>query len=48
MPEPQKDNRPKMAIFKIANDGHFFVRGYPFVNEDGEEESFFVKLPSEP
>ena len=38
-----------MAIFKIANDGHFFVvRGYPFVNEDGEAESFFANYQVSP
>jgi hypothetical protein len=38
-----------MAIFKIANDGHFFVvRGYPFVNEDGEEEPFFANFQVSP
>jgi hypothetical protein len=40
---------PKMAIFKIAKDGHFFVvRGYPFVNGAGEEESFFANYRVSP
>lgn len=38
-----------MAIFKIAKDGHFFVvRGYPFVNENGEDESFFANYRVSP